>query len=29
MLGLAREIDDLRLAPFVLGYVFERFSMRR
>jgi hypothetical protein len=25
MLGLAREIDDLRLAPFVLGYVASDF----
>ncbi len=25
MLGLAREIDDLRLAPFVLSYVASDF----
>jgi hypothetical protein len=25
MLGLAREIDDLRLAPFVLSYVTNDF----
>jgi hypothetical protein len=25
MLGLAREIDDLRLAPFALAYVASNF----